>query len=102
MTLLDHGSVATRANVLGLEGIDHLEWRVGNARAFAAFMASGFGFDVVAYAGPETGVADRCSYVLEQGEVRFAVTSALDPTSPVAEHVRIHGDGVRDVAFLVA
>jgi 4-hydroxyphenylpyruvate dioxygenase len=89
------------ANVLGLEGIDHLEWWVGNARAFAAFMASGFGFDIVAHAGPETGVPDRLSYVLEQGEVRFVVTSALAPASEISEHVRAHGDGVRDVAFTV-
>ena len=89
-------------NLLGLEGIDHLEWWVGNARAFSAFMASGFGFDIVAYAGPETGVPDRLSYVLEQGEVRFVVTSALDPASEIGAHVRAHGDGVRDVAFTVA
>ena len=89
-------------NLLGLEGIDHLEWWVGNARAFSAFMASGFGFDIVAYAGPETGVPDRLSYVLEQGEIRFVVTSALDPASEIGAHVRAHGDGVRDVAFTVA
>jgi len=75
---------------------------VGNARAFSAFMASGFGFDIVAHAGPETGVPDRLSYVLEQGDIRFVVTSALDPASEVAAHVRAHGDGVRDIAFTVA
>jgi 4-hydroxyphenylpyruvate dioxygenase len=84
-----------------LGGIDHLEWWVGNARAFTAFLASGFGFDVVAYAGPETGRRDRVSYLLEQGRVRFMVSGALDPDSAIAEHVRHHGDGIRDVCFLV-
>jgi 4-hydroxyphenylpyruvate dioxygenase len=85
-----------------LGGIDHLEWWVGNGRAFAAFLQSGFGFHVVAHAGPETGRRDRVSYLLEQGGIRFMVTGALSPDSPIAEHVRRHGDGVRDVCFLVA
>src|SRR6478609_2384704 len=84
-----------------LGGIDHLEWWVGNARAFAGFLASSFGFRFVAHAGPETGRRDRVSYLLEQGDVRFLVTGALHPDSPVAEHVRQHGDGVKDIAFLV-
>src|SRR4051812_2907542 len=84
-----------------LGGIDHLEWWVGNARAFAAFLASAFGFDPVAHAGPETGRRDRVSYLLQQGDVRFLVTGGLTPDSPVAEHVRLHGDGIRDIAFIV-
>jgi 4-hydroxyphenylpyruvate dioxygenase len=84
-----------------LGGIDHVEWWVGNARAFAAFLASAFGFEPVGYAGPETGRADRVSHLLAQGRVRFLVTGALTPDSPIAEHVRQHGDGVRDVCFLV-
>src|SRR5688572_18067787 len=84
-----------------LLGIDHLEWWVGNPRAFAAFLASAFGFEPVAYAGPETGRRDRVSYLLEQGSVRFVVTGALSPDSRIAAHVRVHGDGVRDVAFAV-
>ena len=85
-----------------LLGWDHLELWVGNARAYTAFLSSAFGFDVVAYAGPETGWSrERVSYVLEQGELRLVVTSSLVPDSAVAEHVKLHGDGVRDVAFLV-
>jgi 4-hydroxyphenylpyruvate dioxygenase len=84
-----------------LGGIDHLEWWVGNARAVTAFLSSAFGFDVVAYAGPETGRRDRVSYLLEQGRVRFMVSGALSPESPIAAHVREHGDGVRDICFLV-
>jgi len=92
-------SDATSAPSLG--GIDHVEWWVGNARAFAGFLASAFGFEVVAYAGPETGRRDRVSHVLQQGRIRFLVTGALTPDSPIAEHVRTHGDGVRDICFLV-
>jgi 4-hydroxyphenylpyruvate dioxygenase len=84
-----------------LGGIDHLEWWVGNARAFTGFLESAFGFDVVAYAGPETGRRDRVSYLLQQGRVRFMVSGALHPDSPIAEHVRTHGDGIRDICFLV-
>ena len=83
-----------------LLGFDHLLWWVGNARHTAHFFCSGFGFRVTAYAGPETGVRDRHSYVLEQGGVRFVVTNPLDPDSEMAVHVRQHGDGVREIAYL--
>ncbi len=100
MTAVDHTAAAlTDPPVLG--GIDHIEWWVGNARAFTGFLVSAFGFDVVAYAGPETGRRDRVSYLLQQGRVRFMVTGALSPDSPIAAHVRQHGDGVRDICFLV-
>ncbi|HZQ77275.1 MAG TPA: 4-hydroxyphenylpyruvate dioxygenase [Acidimicrobiia bacterium] len=84
-----------------LGGIDHIEFWVGNARAAAAFFASCYGFEIVAYAGPETGVTDRVSYVLTQGDIRFVVTAGIVPSSPIVAHVAAHGDGVRDVAFLV-
>ena len=89
------------AAALRLGGIDHIEFWVGNARQAACFFASAFGFDIAAYAGPETGVADRASYLLTQEDIRLVVTSGLRPESPVVDHVRAHGDGVRDVAFLV-
>jgi 4-hydroxyphenylpyruvate dioxygenase len=84
-----------------LQGWDHLEWWVGNARAMTQFLVSGFGFRCTAYAGPETGAADRASYVLEQGDVRFVVTAALSPDSPIAMHVLAHGDGLRHLAWRV-
>ena len=84
-----------------LRGIDHLEFWVGNARAFTGFLAAAFGFDIVAHAGPETGERDRQRWMLQQGDIRLLVTGALGPDSPVADHVRRHGDGVKDVAFLV-
>ncbi len=83
-------------------GWDHLEWWVGNARAVTAWLTSGFGFRVVAYAGPETGVADRASYVLALGDVRFVVTAGLGPDGEVARHVLRHGDGIRHLAWRVA
>ena len=93
------GSRRAAPPVLG--GIDHVEWWVGNARAFSGFLVAAFGFEVVAYAGPETGRRDRVSHVLQQGRIRFMITGALTPDSPIADHVRAHGDGVRDICFLV-
>ncbi|HVW32992.1 MAG TPA: 4-hydroxyphenylpyruvate dioxygenase [Acidimicrobiia bacterium] len=92
---------AETAEAPRLGGIDHIEFWVGNARASAAFFASCYGFEIVAYAGPETGVTDRVSYVLAQGDVPFVVTAGIVPSSPIVAHVAAHGDGVRDVAFLV-
>jgi 4-hydroxyphenylpyruvate dioxygenase len=85
-----------------LLGWDAVELWVGNARAFAGFLSSAFGFHVTAYAGPETGSPEKASYVLEQGRIRFVVTAALAPESPIAAHVREHGDGVRNLAMAVA
>lgn len=80
---------------------DHLEFWVGNARAATAWLASGFGFDVTAYSGPETGVRDRVSYLLEHGNIRFVVTAGLSSESEVGRHVLAHGDGVRHLAWRV-
>jgi 4-hydroxyphenylpyruvate dioxygenase len=84
-----------------LKGWDHLEWWVGNARAVTAWLCSGFGFEVIAYSGPETGVADRVSYVLAQGDIRFVVSAGLGPDSDIARHVLLHGDGIRHLAWRV-
>jgi 4-hydroxyphenylpyruvate dioxygenase len=84
-----------------LLGWDCIEFWVGNARAMAGFLMSAFGFTCTAYAGPETGVREKSSYVLEQGDVRLVVSAALDATSPIAAHVRTHGDGVHDLAWMV-
>ena len=84
-----------------LLGWDHLEFWVGNAKQAAYFYEHAFGFAPVAYSGPETGVRDRASYVLAQGDIRFVVTSALRPDHDVARHAHAHGDGVKDVAFQV-
>src|ERR1019366_1602021 len=84
-----------------LEGTDHVELWVGNARQAAYHYRQAFGFDVIAYAGPETGVRDRASYVLQQGKVRLVLTAPLQPEGEIAEHIRLHGDGVRTIALRV-
>jgi 4-hydroxyphenylpyruvate dioxygenase len=84
-----------------LSGIDHLELWVGNARQAAAFFSSSFGFHVTGYAGPETGLRDVASYVLEQGSIRLVVSGALLADSELAVHVQRHGDGVHSIAFRV-
>jgi 4-hydroxyphenylpyruvate dioxygenase len=84
-----------------LLGWDCIEFWVGNARTTAGFLMSAFGFHCTGYAGPETGRRDKASYVLEQGEIRFVVSGALHAESPIADHVRTHGDGVHDLAWLV-
>jgi 4-hydroxyphenylpyruvate dioxygenase len=91
----------TAAPATRLAGWDCIEFWVGNARTTAGFLMSAFGFVCTGYAGPETGVRDRASYVLEQGDIRFVVTGALDAESPIARHVRTHGDGVHDLAWIV-
>ena len=87
------------AEAPAITGTDHVEIWAGNARQAAHYYRSAFGFNVVAYAGPETGVRDRSSYVLEQGRVRLVVTAPLQPDGEVAEHVRLHGDGVKAIAL---
>jgi len=85
-----------------IESLDHVEYYVGNAKMAAFFFINGLGFDLVAYAGPETGVRDRTSYVVEQGSIRFVLTGALDPASPIAAYHNLHGDGIRAIAFRVS
>ncbi len=84
-----------------LLGWDHVELWVGNAKQAAYFYEHAMGFTRTAYAGPETGVRDRASYVLEQGDVRFVVTSALREEHEITKHHAKHGDGVRDIALTV-
>jgi 4-hydroxyphenylpyruvate dioxygenase len=91
----------THQDPLALLGIDHVELWVGNAKQAAHFYRTGFGFTPVAYAGPETGLRDRASWVVAQGAIRLVLTSALRPDSEIAAHLARHGDGVRDVALAV-
>ena len=86
---------------LPLKGTDHVEFYVGNARQAAYFYRAAFGMSLVAYAGPETGRRDRASYVLQQGKVRFVLTTALQTDSEIARHVNKHGDGVSAIALWV-
>src|SRR3954462_12173896 len=84
-----------------LNGVDHVELFVGNAKQAAYFYTRAYGFRLVAYSGLETGVRDRASYVVQQGRIRLVLTGALHSDSPIAEHQRHHGDGVKVIALSV-
>ena len=84
-----------------LDDWDYVELWVGNAKQAAYFYEHALGFTRTAYAGPETGVRDRASYVLQQGSIRFVVTSALREDHDIARHCSRHGDGVKDIALAV-
>src|SRR6516164_1645794 len=84
-----------------LRRIDHVRFFVGNARQSAYFYRNAFGFDVVAYAGLETGVKHEAGYVLRQGDVTFVLTSSLRANDPDNMRLMFHGDGVKDIALEV-
>jgi 4-hydroxyphenylpyruvate dioxygenase len=86
---------------LPIIGTDYVEFYVGNAKQAAHFYKTAFGFQGVAYAGPETGVRDRVSYVLQQHKIRFVLTTPLFPDNDIAEHIKKHGDGVKVLAIQV-
>ena len=94
-------NVETAHDTFPINGTDYIEFWVGNAKQSQLFYRAAFGFRLVAYRGPETGTRDRASYVLEQGKIRFVLTTPLGPEGEVAAHVAQHGDGVRDMAFWV-
>jgi 4-hydroxyphenylpyruvate dioxygenase len=96
----ERGKVASD-DFLNIRSIDHLEFWVGNARQAAFFYSHAFGLTVTAYGGLETKMRDRASYVLEQGKVRFVLSTPLGPEGFMAEQIRLHGDGVRDIALEV-
>ena len=101
MATLLHPEVASEKDFLPLNGTDYVEFYVGNARQASYYYRLAFGMSLVAYAGPETGVRDRASYVLQQDKVRFVLTTPLRPDGEIAHHVHRHGDGVHDVALWV-
>jgi 4-hydroxyphenylpyruvate dioxygenase len=84
-----------------INGTDYIEFWVGNAKQAAHFYRTAFGMELVAYRGPETGVRDRASYLLQQDKVRLVLTTPVKSGGRIAEHIGKHGDGVRDIAFWV-
>ena len=100
-TVTDQAERSATAEVPRLNGIDYIELYVGNAQQAAHFYRTTYGFTPLAYAGPETGARDRVSFVLGQGTIRLVFTSAVSAEHPITEHVALHGDGVRDIAFAV-
>ncbi|HMQ03620.1 MAG TPA: 4-hydroxyphenylpyruvate dioxygenase [Pyrinomonadaceae bacterium] len=89
------------ANPLGLKKIHHVEFYVGNAKQAEFYYRKAFGFSRHAYSGLETGNRESTSYVMRQGNINFVLTAAMGPEHPAAEHVKLHGDGVKDIAFYV-
>ncbi|MEO5675536.1 MAG: 4-hydroxyphenylpyruvate dioxygenase [Chitinophagales bacterium] len=101
METLTEPGIRKQVDFLPLNGTDYVEFYVGNAKQAAHFYQTAFGFEPVAYAGLETGVRDRASFVLQQDKIRFVLTSSLVENSPVADHVKKHGDGVKVIALWV-
>lgn len=95
-------TTSTTVDFLPLEGTDYVEFYVGNAKQAAHYYMSAFGFQALAYAGPETGIKDRVSYVVRQHKLTFVLTTALRSGNELADHVYKHGDGVKVLALRVS
>jgi 4-hydroxyphenylpyruvate dioxygenase len=100
-TLKPENKAAATEDFLPLNGTDYIEFYVGNAKQSAYFYQVAFGYELIAYCGPETGVRDRASYVLQQNKVRLVLTSPMHPDSPINDHIAKHGDGVKVLALWV-
>jgi 4-hydroxyphenylpyruvate dioxygenase len=94
-------SKTSATDFLPLEGTDYVEFYVGNAKQAAHYYMSAFGFQPLAYAGPETGIKDRASYAVRQHKLTFVLTTALRTDNPIADHVYKHGDGVKAISLRV-
>lgn len=100
-TLAKDAPAIKTADFLPIKGTDYVEFYVGNAKQSAHYYQSAFGYEPVAHCGLETGIKDRASYVMQQGKIRLVLTTSLMPDSPIAEHVKKHGDGVKVIALWV-
>ena len=89
---LEKTKPTTAEDFLPLNGTDHVEFYVGNVKQSAYYYQTAWGYELVAYSGPETGVRDRASYVLQQGKVRFVFTTAMHPDHEITKHVAQHGE----------
>ena len=98
---IDQNNLDTKTDFLPLMGTDYVEFYVGNAKQSAHFYKTAFGFQTLAYAGPETGLMDRASYVIRQNKLTFVLTTALREDHEIAAHVNKHGDGVKVLALMV-
>ncbi|HUM66358.1 MAG TPA: VOC family protein, partial [Chitinophagaceae bacterium] len=99
---LANKSADTSTDFLPLEGTDYVEFYVGNAKQAAHYYLSAFGFQPLAYAGPETGVRDQTSYAVRQHKLTFVLTTPLRPDNPMADHIYKHGDGVKAISLRVS
>jgi len=99
-------NAAPAKDTFPINGTDYIEFYVGNAKQAAHYYRAAFGFQLVGYRGPETGVRDRASYLLQQDKIRFVLTTPIRPdlseeAKVIADHIYTHGDGVRDLALWV-
>src|SRR2546430_15337315 len=92
---------AAEKDFLPLHGTDYIEFYVGNAKQAAHFYKTAFGFQSLAYSGPETGTKDRVSYAIRQNRLTFVLTTPLRPNNEIADHIQKHGDGVKVIALKV-
>lgn len=92
---------AIQKDTFPILGTDYIEFYVGNAKQSAMYYQAAFGYELVAYRGPETGERERVSYLLQQGKIRLMLTAALSPDHEIAQHVKLHGDGVKVLALWV-
>ncbi len=100
-TIAKRKNPVQQTDFLPLEGTDYVEFYVGNAKQAAHFYKTAFGFQSLAYAGPETGVKDKASYAIRQNKLTFVLTTPLKKDSAIAEHIHKHGDGVKALALRV-
>ena len=101
ITTSQKNTVNTITDFLPLQGTDYVEFYVGNAKQSAHYYMSAFGFQALAYAGPETGMKDRASYAIRQNKLTFVLTTPLRTDNPIADHIYKHGDGVKMLALKV-
>lgn len=92
---------STAHDAFPIHGTDYIEYWVGNAKQSMLYYCYAFGYELVGYRGPETGVRDRASYLLVQDKIRLVLTTPMGPEGEIADHIHRHGDGVRDMAFWV-
>src|SRR5664279_4699576 len=90
-----------QGDFLPLLGTDYVELYVGNAKQAAHYYKTAFGLQSLAYAGPETGLKDRASYVIRQNKLTFVLTTPLKKDNEIADHINKHGDGVKVLALMV-
>ena len=100
-TTVPNKDSAIQTDFLPLQGTDYVEFYVGNAKQAAHFYKTAFGFQSLAYAGPETGMRDKVSYVIRQHKLTFVLTTPLKTNNPIADHIYKHGDGVKVIALKV-
>jgi len=99
--LVNKPKISEKEDFLPIEGWDHIEFYCGNAKQSAFYYQYALGFQLIAYSGLETGNKEKASYVLQQGKIRIVLSTPLRPEGFMSEHIKKHGDGVRDIALTV-